>query len=75
LEKEVIFKEDLERIFGKRPFKENFDQLGQEKSLGEAEQEENVGTEGTDPTTVNSSEADTKSDSSEEAEEAVEEKK
>ena len=75
LEKEVIFKEDLERIFGKRPFKENFDQLGQEKSLEVAEQEANAGTEGTDPITVNSSEADAKSDSSEEAEEAVEEKK
>lgn len=33
LEKEVIFKEDLERIFGKRPFEENFDRLGQEKSI------------------------------------------
>ena len=34
LEKEVIFKEDLEKIFGKRPF-ERFDQLGQEKTLTE----------------------------------------
>jgi cell division protease FtsH len=33
LEKEVIFKEDLERIFGKRPFKDNFDKLGQEKAI------------------------------------------
>ena len=30
LEKEVIFKEDLERIFGKRPFESHFDALGQE---------------------------------------------
>ena len=33
LEKEVIFKEDLERIFGKRPFEKNFDKLGQEKAI------------------------------------------
>ena len=32
LDKEVIFKEDLEKIFGKRPF-EKFDKLGQEKTL------------------------------------------
>ncbi len=32
LDKEVIFKEDLEKIFGKRPF-EKFDRLGQEKTL------------------------------------------
>lgn len=31
LEKEVIFKEDLEKIFGKRPFDKEFDQKGQEK--------------------------------------------
>ena len=31
LEKEVIFKEDLEKIFGKRPFESEFDQKGQEK--------------------------------------------
>ncbi len=30
LEKEVIFKEDLEKIFGKRPHEEHFDQKGQE---------------------------------------------
>ena len=30
LEKEVIFKEDLEKIFGKRPFEKNFDKKGQE---------------------------------------------
>ncbi|SFR31781.1 cell division protease FtsH [Robiginitalea myxolifaciens] len=30
LEKEVIFKEDLEKIFGKRPFESQFDTLGQE---------------------------------------------
>ncbi|WP_297796115.1 ATP-dependent zinc metalloprotease FtsH [uncultured Eudoraea sp.] len=30
LEKEVIFKEDLEKIFGKRPFEKVFDQKGQE---------------------------------------------
>jgi cell division protease FtsH len=33
LEKEVIFKEDLERIFGERPFEKHFDKLGQEKTL------------------------------------------
>lgn len=37
LEKEVIFKEDLERIFGERPFKDNFDQLGQEKAISVAD--------------------------------------
>lgn len=31
LEKEVIFKEDLEKIFGKRPFEKEFDEQGQEK--------------------------------------------
>ena len=31
LEKEVIFKEDLEKIFGRRPFESEFDQKGQEK--------------------------------------------
>ena len=31
LEKEVIFKEDLEKIFGKRPFESEFDKKGQEK--------------------------------------------
>jgi cell division protease FtsH len=36
LEKEVIFKEDLEVIFGKRPYKENFDKLGQEKTITDA---------------------------------------
>ena len=30
LEKEVIFKEDLEKIFGKRPFDKEFDEKGQE---------------------------------------------
>ena len=30
LEKEVIFKEDLEKIFGKRPFDKEFDGKGQE---------------------------------------------
>lgn len=38
LEKEVIFKEDLEKIFGKRPF-EKFDKLGQEKAISVPEQE------------------------------------
>lgn len=36
LEKEVIFKEDLEKIFGKRPFESQFDALGQE-TLDKAE--------------------------------------
>ncbi|MET6991912.1 ATP-dependent zinc metalloprotease FtsH [Sediminicola arcticus] len=31
LEKEVIFKDDLEKIFGKRPFDKEFDEKGQEK--------------------------------------------
>ncbi|MET7030747.1 ATP-dependent zinc metalloprotease FtsH [Sediminicola luteus] len=31
LEKEVIFKDDLEKIFGKRPFDKEFDAQGQEK--------------------------------------------
>ncbi|MGF1557934.1 MAG: ATP-dependent zinc metalloprotease FtsH [Flavobacteriaceae bacterium] len=30
LEKEVIFKEDLEKIFGKRPYDQQFDEKGQE---------------------------------------------
>src|SRR5680860_692132 len=30
LDKEVIFKEDLQKIFGKRPFDKEFDKLGQE---------------------------------------------
>ena len=38
LEKEVIFKEDLEKIFGKRPF-EKFDKLGQEKAISVPDQE------------------------------------
>ena len=33
LEKEVIFKEDLEKIFGKRPFEKHFDQKGQEITI------------------------------------------
>lgn len=37
LEKEVIFKEDLEKIFGKRPFESKFDQKGQEKLIAEEE--------------------------------------
>ncbi|MFM1878733.1 MAG: hypothetical protein RLZZ241_1599 [Bacteroidota bacterium] len=40
LEKEVIFKEDLEKIFGKRPF-EKFDKLGQEKAISVSEEAEN----------------------------------
>ncbi len=40
LEKEVIFKEDLEKIFGKRPFEKEFDQKGQEKLNGEKKAEE-----------------------------------
>ena len=35
LEKEVIFKEDLEKIFGKRPFDKVFDKKGQEKLSNE----------------------------------------
>ncbi|QBA63514.1 ATP-dependent zinc metalloprotease FtsH [Muriicola soli] len=40
LEKEVIFKEDLEKIFGKRPFEKKFDQKGQEISVDKEEPEE-----------------------------------
>lgn len=47
LEKEVIFKEDLEKIFGKRPF-ERFDQLGQEKTLTDKPEKE---TDESDPST------------------------
>ncbi|MBD0779816.1 ATP-dependent metallopeptidase FtsH/Yme1/Tma family protein [Maribacter sp. ANRC-HE7] len=39
LEKEVIFKEDLEKIFGKRPFDKHFDGKGQEVTREEAEAE------------------------------------
>jgi len=35
LEKEVIFKEDLEKIFGKRPFDKEFDVKGQEVTKNE----------------------------------------
>ncbi len=38
LEKEVIFKEDLEKIFGKRPFESEFDPKGQEKINTEKEE-------------------------------------
>lgn len=34
LDKEVIFKEDLEKIFGKRPFEKEFDEKGQESLKG-----------------------------------------
>lgn len=40
LEKEVIFKEDLEKIFGKRPFDKHFDPKGQEVPLNEEKPEE-----------------------------------
>ena len=40
LEKEVIFKEDLEKIFGKRPFDKHFDGKGQEVTKEEAETKE-----------------------------------
>jgi len=40
LEKEVIFKEDLEKIFGKRPFEKEFDQKGQENLNGEKKNED-----------------------------------
>ncbi len=45
LEKEVIFKEDLERIFGKRPFEKKFDQLGQETADSGVETPEEEGAE------------------------------
>ncbi|MGB5645793.1 ATP-dependent zinc metalloprotease FtsH [Muriicola sp.] len=37
LEKEVIFKEDLEKIFGKRPFEKHFDKKGQEITIEKEE--------------------------------------
>lgn len=64
LEKEVIFKEDLERIFGKRPFKNNFDMLGQEKSISVDDKEVEEGKK-----------AEAGADSTEEAETPVAQKK
>ncbi|WP_233131841.1 ATP-dependent zinc metalloprotease FtsH [Robiginitalea sediminis] len=55
LEKEVIFKEDLERIFGKRPFEENFDRLGQEKSIPEENTGETAPSDEVTPEDENSS--------------------
>ncbi|MGB5554211.1 MAG: ATP-dependent zinc metalloprotease FtsH, partial [Flavobacteriaceae bacterium] len=49
LEKEVIFKEDLEKIFGKRPFDKIFDEKGQEVSV-DSIQEEDVVAEVTEET-------------------------
>jgi cell division protease FtsH len=40
LEKEVIFKEDLEKIFGRRPFEKQFDKKGQEVPADTKEPEE-----------------------------------
>jgi len=40
LEKEVIFKEDLEKIFGRRPFEKQFDKKGQEISAVTEESKE-----------------------------------
>ncbi len=40
LEKEVIFKEDLEKIFGQRPFEKQFDKKGQEVPSDAKEPEE-----------------------------------
>lgn len=48
LDKEVIFKEDLEKIFGKRPFEKEFDEKGQESlkdSTTDSSQVENGVTE------------------------------
>ena len=42
LEKEVIFKEDLEKIFGKRPFDKEFDEKGQEIPKEEVAEKEDV---------------------------------
>ena len=39
LDKEVIFKEDLEKIFGQRPFEKKFDQKGQEFAKEEVKEE------------------------------------
>ncbi|MDG1570744.1 ATP-dependent zinc metalloprotease FtsH [Robiginitalea sp. M366] len=61
LEKEVIFKEDLERIFGQRPFEDNFDRLGQERAIT-PEEKSNDGAKGD------------KGSQTEETETAVEEK-
>jgi cell division protease FtsH len=40
LEKEVIFKEDLEKIFGRRPFEVKFDEQGQEVMPVESREKE-----------------------------------
>ena len=64
LETEVIFKEDLEHIFGKRPYEDKFDKLGQEKSLSVSE-------EGA----ADDAGSGTESDSTEKAETSVEQKK
>ncbi|EAR00684.1 ATP-dependent zinc metalloprotease FtsH [Maribacter sp. HTCC2170] len=44
LEKEVIFKEDLEKIFGKRPFDKAFDEKGQEVTKEESKTDEDTST-------------------------------
>jgi len=69
LEKEVIFKEDLEKIFGNRPF-EKFDKLGQEKAISVP------GTEGTEAASA-PAETDTKpgSETQTETEESTVEEK
>jgi cell division protease FtsH len=69
LEKEVIFKEDLERIFGKRPFEKQFDKLGQEKAIKVPETEEDAEVQGATDT------ADVKSSTPEGSEEPIDEKK
>ncbi|MBC2839095.1 ATP-dependent zinc metalloprotease FtsH [Robiginitalea sp. SC105] len=66
LDKEVIFKEDLEKIFGKRPF-EKFDKLGQEKTLDETPSKDGDTSKAQDPV-----KGEEKPDSPEEEEKTVE---
>lgn len=69
LEKEVIFKEDLEKIFGKRPF-EKFDKLGQEKAISIPETEQSPeGGDATPPSGAPGSDAQSEAEQN-----AVEEK-
>lgn len=42
LEKEVIFKDDLQKIFGKRPFEELDTEVNQEEAIEELPAEGNV---------------------------------
>ena len=69
LEKEVIFKEDLERIFGERPFEKQFDRLGQEKAVVTPDSEEETESAAT---TEGANGMDTEKEKAPAAEESVE---